>query len=66
MKVYYRDEKWHLEGEHTVREAIEEMGLSPDDLVAVRNGEILSQDAILRHEDEVSLVPADSSGEPCR
>ncbi|MFW6115445.1 MAG: MoaD/ThiS family protein [Chloroflexota bacterium] len=64
MKGYYRDEKWHLEGEHTVREAIEEMGLSPDDLVVVRDDEVLSRDAILHHEDKVKLLPADSRDPP--
>lgn len=62
MKITYRDKEWELDGSRRVREAIEEVGLSPDTLIAVRNGKVVSEDMMLDEDDEVKLLAVISGG----
>ena len=62
MKICYRDQKWELKGEWSVREVIEEVGLSPDRLVAVRDGRVVSEDIVLKEDDEIRLLTLISGG----
>jgi len=62
VKICYRDQKWELKGEWSVREVIEEVGLSPDRLVAVRDGRVVSEDIVLKEDDEIRLLTLISGG----
>jgi sulfur carrier protein len=62
VKIRYRDEEWELEEELSVREAIEEVGLSPDRLIAVRDGEIVNEDAVIQEGDEIKLLALIAGG----
>jgi sulfur carrier protein len=62
VKIRYRDKEWELEGRRTVRQAIEEVGLSPQTLLAVRDGRVVADDVLLDEEDEVRLLPVISGG----
>lgn len=62
MKVRFRDREWKLEGERLVREAVEEVGLSPEKLLVVRDGEVLDEDAKLEEDDEIRLLALISGG----
>lgn len=62
MKITFRDQTWHLEGQHTVREAIEQVGLSPERLLALRDEEVLSEDDVLDEDDEIQLLAVIAGG----
>lgn len=62
MKIIYRDRGWELTGRMTVRQAIEQVGLIPETVLAVREGKLLTEDTMLEPEDTikwVSVVPED-------
>lgn len=62
MKVIYRDKVWELPGGMTARHAIEKVGLNPEEVLVIRNGQLVTDDIILKDEDEVKLVAVISGG----
>ena len=62
MRVLYRDKTWDVEGKKTVRQVIEELGLIPDTVIAVRDGKLLTEDMVLNPDDEVRLIGVISGG----
>ncbi len=62
MKVIYRDKEWELEGRKRVREIIEEVGLVPQMVLAVRDGRLLTEDVMVDEEDEIRLIAVISGG----
>jgi sulfur carrier protein ThiS len=62
IKIKYRKQEWELEGAYTVRQAIKKVGLNPEAVLAVRDGEIIVESTPLRDGDEVRLVAVISGG----
>jgi sulfur carrier protein ThiS len=62
MKIRYRDKEWELEGPLTVRQVIEEVGLSSKSLLAVRDGKVVTDDTMLDEDDEIKLLAVISGG----
>jgi sulfur carrier protein ThiS len=62
IKVKFRKQEWELEGKFTVRRAIEAVGLNTEAVLAVRDGELITEDTQLRDEDEIRLVAVISGG----
>ncbi|TET51433.1 MAG: thiamine biosynthesis protein ThiS [Anaerolineales bacterium] len=62
MKIVYRDQEWELEGRRRVREAIEEVGLNPQTVLAIREDKLLTEDVVLGESDELRLVAVISGG----
>ncbi len=62
MKIIYRDQQWELDGRRTVRDAIKEVGLIPQTVLAVRDGKLLTEDVMLDDDDEVRLIAVISGG----
>jgi sulfur carrier protein ThiS len=62
MKIIYRDQRWELQGRRRVRDAIKEVGLIPQTVLAVRDGKLLTEDVMLDEDDEVRLVAVISGG----
>jgi sulfur carrier protein ThiS len=62
MKITYRDKQWELYGRRRVRDAIKEVGLIPQTVLAVRDGKLLTEDVMLDEDDEVRLVAVISGG----
>jgi sulfur carrier protein ThiS len=62
MKIIYRDKEWELEGKWRVRDAIKEVGLLPQTVLAVRNGKLLTGDVLLEGDDVIKLVAVISGG----
>jgi sulfur carrier protein ThiS len=62
MKIIYRDQKWELDGQRRVRDAIKEIGIIPQTVLAVRDGKLLTEDVMLDEDDEVRLVAVISGG----
>jgi len=63
MKIIYRDKEWELPGRMTARDAIKKVGLDPEAVLVVRNGQLVTDDVILRDEDEVKLIAVVSGGD---
>ncbi len=62
MRVVHRDTTWEIDGKHRVRDIIRELDLNPHTVLAVRDGKLLTEDALVGHDDEVKLVPVISGG----
>jgi sulfur carrier protein ThiS len=62
VKLTFRDEEYTLKAGSTARHAIEKCGLSPEATLAVRKGELITDDTILHDGDEIKLVAVISGG----
>jgi sulfur carrier protein ThiS len=62
MKLIYRDKEWELQGRWRVRDAIKEVGLLPQTVLAVRDGKLLTGDVMLEKDDEIKLIAVVSGG----
>ena len=62
MKIHCRDQHWELHGRRRVRDAAEEIGLIPHEVLAVRDGKLLTEDVMLNEDDEITLIVTVSSG----
>ncbi len=62
MKLVYRDHEWELKGGMTARAAIEKVGLDPEAILVIRDGQLLTDDTVLGGEDEVRLIAVISGG----
>jgi sulfur carrier protein ThiS len=56
MKLVYLSKEWEFAGPLTLGRALEQAGLRIENLIAVRDGEILREDAVLDREDRVDLM----------
>lgn len=62
MKLIYRDKEWELQGRRRVQDAIKEVGLIPQTVLAVRDGKLLTGDLMLEEDAEIKLVAVISGG----
>jgi sulfur carrier protein ThiS len=46
----------------TIRKALQKLDIEPDSVLVTRNGELLTDDEILRENDVIKLVPVISGG----
>jgi sulfur carrier protein len=62
MKLTCRGKVWELKGGLTARAAIQKVGLDPEAVLIVRNGELITDDIVLEEGDEVKLIAVISGG----
>ncbi len=62
MEITFREKKWELKGNITARDAIKKIGLEPEAVLVVVNGELKTDDALLKEEDQVKLIAVISGG----
>ena len=62
IKIRYRKQEWELDGKFSVRQAIEAVGLDLESVLAVRDGELITEDTRLLDGDEIRLVAVISGG----
>ncbi len=62
VKVIYHGKKWDIEAGITVRQAMERVGLDPRQVLAVRHGKLIADEALLKEGDEITLVSIISGG----
>jgi sulfur carrier protein ThiS len=62
MKIIYRDQEWELQGRRRVQDAIKEVGLLSQTVLAVRDGKLLTGDLMLEEDDQIKLVAVISGG----
>ena len=46
----------------TIRKALQKLNIEPDSVLATRNGELLTDDEIIKENDVIKLVPVISGG----
>jgi sulfur carrier protein len=62
IKVTYRQQHWEVPGRKTVREVIQEVGLNPATVLAVRHGKLALDSEMLGDDDELKLIAVVSGG----
>lgn len=62
MKIVYRNKTWDLKGNIVARDAIKKIGLEPEAVLVVVNGELMTDDVVLGEADDVKLVAVISGG----
>ena len=62
MKIIYRDKEWDVRAGMTVRDAIIKLGFEPDEMLAIRNGELINEETLVAEEDVIKLIGVISGG----
>lgn len=57
-----RTQEYEIKHGMTVRNALQKIGLEPDSVLATRNGELITDDEIIREDDLIKLIPVISGG----
>ncbi len=60
--VKLRGQSWEVEGNRRAREVVRELGLNPESYLIVRDGELITDDTLLRPGDRVELIAVISGG----
>jgi sulfur carrier protein ThiS len=61
-KMILRKQEYEIKHGMTVRKALQKLGLEPDSVLATRNGELITDDEIVKENDLIKLVPVISGG----
>ncbi len=62
ITITYRDNKWEVPGQQTVREVIQQVGMDPATVLAVRNGKLALDSELLGNDDEIKLIAVIAGG----
>lgn len=62
MKVTYRNKQWELRGGMTARDLLRKLEVPQDTVLVVRDGQLITEDTLLKDEDTVKLVAVISGG----
>jgi len=62
VKIKYRNKEYEVNAGMTVRDAIRKVGLEPETVLAVMNGQLVTDDTIIREGMEIKLVAVVSGG----
>jgi len=62
IKVTYRQKKWEIPGNITVRDLIVKVGLNPETILAVKDGKLINDGTMLGNEDDIKLIAVISGG----
>jgi len=61
-KFILRKQEYEIKPGMTIRKALQKLDFEPDSVLATRNGELLTDDVIIKEGDEIKLVPVISGG----
>lgn len=62
VKILLRGREFPIDVELTLAQAYKRLGLQPESHLAVREGEIITEDRVLKHGDVIKIVPVISGG----
>jgi len=62
VKITLRDQDYQVKPKIALRDAILKIGLQPDSVLAIRNGELITDDEILLDGNEIKLIAVISGG----
>ncbi len=61
-KFTLRNQTFEVKHGMTIRKALEKLNIEPDSVLATKDGELLTDDVILKENDVIKLVPVISGG----
>ena len=61
-KIIIRNKEYEIKPGMTIRKALQKQNIEPDSVLITRNGELITDDEIIRTNDEIKLVPVISGG----
>jgi len=61
-KVILRSQEYEIKHGMTVRKALQKLNIEPDSVLATRNGELITDDEIVKEYDVIKLIPVISGG----
>jgi len=62
VRVIYRDKEWEVRAGMTVRDIILKLGLDPEAVLAVRDGQLINEATLTKDGDTIKLVAVISGG----
>jgi len=62
VQVTFRDKTWEVKAGSTVRHIVEQAGLNPESVLAVRDGKLINEATLTREGDTIKLVSVVSGG----
>jgi sulfur carrier protein ThiS len=62
VKVILRNKEWELRPGMTVRDAILHMGVDPESVLAVRDGQLINEATLTKDGDTIKLIAVISGG----
>jgi sulfur carrier protein ThiS len=62
VKVVLRDKSWEVKAGSTVRHIIEDAGLNPESILALRDGKLINDATLTEDGDTIKLVNVVSGG----
>jgi sulfur carrier protein ThiS len=62
IQIRYREQIFELEASLTLLEALERLGIEPETVLAIRDGEMISGEYVLAEGDEIRLVGVIAGG----
>ncbi len=62
VKVIYRDKTWEVKPGSTVRHIIEQAGLNPESILAMREGRLVNEATLTQDGDTIKLIAVVSGG----
>ncbi len=62
ISVTYRDQHWDIPGPIVVRDLIERVGLTPATVLAVRQGQLVLDSAVVEDGDAIRLIAVITGG----
>lgn len=62
VKLIHRNQEWEVKAGMTVRHAILKVGLNPEAVLAVRDGQLITEDIEIQHGDTIKLIAVVSGG----
>ena len=57
-----RDQKYEVKAGQTIRQALIQAGVPPESVLATREGELITEDTVLKDGEEIKLVAVISGG----
>jgi len=61
-KIVFRKQEHIIKHGMTVRKALQNLNIEPDSVLVTRAGELLTDDEIIKENDEIKLIPVISGG----
>jgi sulfur carrier protein ThiS len=61
-KLILRNQEFDIKHGSTVRKTLQKLDIEPDSVLATRNGELITDDEIVKENDVIKLVPVISGG----
>lgn len=61
-KLSLRDQDYEVRAGMTVRDALKKIGILPETVLVTRDGELITEDVILREGDHIRLIAVISGG----